>query len=343
MKQENILITGAAGFIGYHLCKRLLDEGYNIIGLDNLNSYYEINLKKERLKQLEICSQERKNKWKFFQIDIKNKKDLDNIFIKYNSKIIINLAAQAGVRYSLENPKSYIDSNIIGFHNILSCCKEFNIEHLIFASSSSVYGGNTNTPFSEKDQVNHPVSLYAATKKANELFAHSYSHLYGIPCTGIRFFTVYGPWGRPDMAPMIFTKAILSKKPIKIFNHGKMFRDFTFIDDVIDALLRLIDKPATPNLKFKKDYPDPSSSWCPYRIFNIGNSNSISIMDFISALEKEIGISALKQFEPMQKGDVEKTYANTDELEEYIGYKPNTSLENGLNKFVEWYKIFYKN
>ena len=341
MRCENILVTGVAGFIGYHLSKKLLEEGFNVIGLDNLNSYYEVSLKKERLKQLVMCSQNRVNKWEFLKIDINNKEDLNKIFMKFQPKIVINLAAQAGVRYSLENPKSYIDSNIIGFHNILSCCKEFNIKNLIYASSSSVYGGNTKIPFSEKDQVNHPVSLYAATKKANELFAHTYSHLYGISCIGVRFFTVYGPWGRPDMAPMIFTKAILSKKPIRIFNHGNMFRDFTFIDDAVDALLRLIEKPATPNLEFKKDCPDPSSSWCSYRIFNIGNNKSISIMDFIGALEKELGIAAIKKFEPMQKGDVERTFANTEDLEKYIGYKPNTSLEIGLNKFIKWYRNFY--
>ncbi len=342
MKCENILITGAAGFIGYHLAKKLLEEGFNVIGLDNLNSYYEVSLKKERLKQLEIYSQERKNKWEFQKIELNNKQDLNKIFIKFHPKIVINLAAQAGVRYSLENPDSYIDSNIIGFHNILSCCKEFNIKNLIYASSSSVYGGNTRIPFSENDQVNHPISLYAATKKTNELFAHTYSHLYGISCTGIRFFTVYGPWGRPDMAPMIFTKAILSKKPIRIFNHGNMFRDFTFIDDVVDALFRLIEKPATPDLEFKKDSPDPSSSWCSYKVFNIGNNKSISIMDFIGALEKELGVSAIKKFEPIQKGDVEKTLANTNKLNEYIGYKPNTPLDVGLSKFIKWYKKFYK-
>jgi len=339
---KKILITGSAGFIGYHLARKLIELNFNVIGFDNLNSYYDVSLKKARLEELNKLSSEKRRYWNFTKGDLENRNELNALFQKFSPSIIVHLAAQAGVRYSISNPRAYINSNIIGFQNILEFSQEFNIEHLIYASSSSVYGGNSNIPFSEKDPINHPVSIYAASKKANELFAHVYSHLYDIPSTALRFFTVYGPWGRPDMAPMIFTNSILNKKPIRIFNNGDMQRDFTYIDDIIEAIVKLIDKPSTPNKDFQTDLPDPATSWSPHRIFNIGNSKPISLMKFIQILESELGIKAIKILEPMQMGDVKSTYADTSELEKWISYKPSTCLEEGIKNFVNWYKYFYK-
>ena len=336
----SILVTGSAGFIGFHICKKLIQENHNVIGIDNLNGYYDINLKKSRLSFLEeISSKDRK--FSFEQIDIENKNELISIFNNYKPKKVINLAAQAGVRYSIENPDAYIQSNIIGFYNILEACRFHNIEHLIYASSSSVYGGNTNFPFSESHGVDHPVSLYAATKKSNEIMAHSYSSLYGIPATGLRFFTVYGPWGRPDMALFLFTKSIKEGKPIKIFNKGKMVRDFTYIDDITESIYRLLKKDPSPDENFDKYFPNPATSWVSHRIFNIGNSNPVPLMDYICAIEEALGIESQKIFLPMQKGDVEVTAANTSKLEEWIKYKPNTSVKEGVSKFVKWYNNFY--
>ncbi len=339
---KKLLITGAAGFIGFHLSKKLLEKNFEVIGFDNLNSYYDISLKEARLKHLATLSKENNYPWKFIKGDLENHEILNNLFEKFEPKILVHLAAQAGVRYSITNPQAYINSNIVGFQNILECCRKYNIDNFIYASSSSVYGGNIKIPFSETDNVNHPVSLYAASKKANELFAHTYSHLYKIPSTALRFFTVYGPWGRPDMAPMIFTKAILEKKPIRVFNNGAMKRDFTYIDDVIEAIEKLINKPATSNINFKKEEPDPSTSWSPHRIFNIGNSQPVSLMKFINVIENELGKKAIKIFEPMQMGDVKSTYSDTTKLNEWINYKPNTLLEEGIKNFIDWYKSFYK-
>ena len=338
---KKVLVTGAAGFIGFHLCQRLITEEIEVVGIDNLNSYYDVNLKKQRLNQLEIISNKHKNIWEFVQSDLKDKLALYDLFTKYRPNIVVNLAAQAGVRYSLDNPSVYIESNIVGFLNLLECCREKEIKNLIYASSSSVYGGNTKIPFSEKDNVDHPVSLYAATKKSNELMAHTYSHLFKIPAIGLRFFTVYGPWGRPDMSPMLFTKAILEKRPIRIFNNGDMFRDFTFIKDVIEIIIRLLDKPAESNKSFNFKSPQADSSWAPHRIFNIGNSNSVCLMDFIKYLEEEIGIDAIKKFEEMQPGDVKTTSADTSSIEKYINFKPNTTLKDGIKLFYSWYKSIY--
>ena len=339
--KEKILITGAAGFIGFHLSKSLLSENYEVIGFDNLNSYYDVNLKKARLNELNSFSKTNNSNFKFFRGDLENSSYLFEIFQNNNIKLAINLAAQAGVRYSLENPLSYLNSNLLGFGNLLEACRKFNVEQLIFASSSSVYGGNTKIPFSEKDNVDHPLSLYAATKKSNELMAHTYSHLYGIPCTGLRFFTVYGPWGRPDMAPMIFTKSILENKPIKIFNNGDMSRDFTYIDDVVTITKKLIKRPAASNKDFNRSSPDPSSSWNPYKVFNVGNSNVIKLMDFINILEKEIGKKAKKTYLEMQPGDVQYTYADTSEIEKWVNFKPHVPIDLGIKKFISWYKEFY--
>ena len=305
-----------------------------------MNNYYDINLKKRRLKELDKHFVS-KGSWTFYKNDLIDKKEMEYIFKKEKPVLVIHLAAQAGVRYSFTNPTSYIESNIMGFHNILELCKEFAIENLIFASSSSVYGGNQNIPFSENDTVDHPVSLYAATKKSNELMAHVYSHNYKVSCTGIRFFTVYGPWGRPDMAPMIFANAIINKKPLKIFNKGEMSRDFTYIDDVIECITRLIKKPAISNSSFNYISPESSSSWAPFRIFNIGNNKPIKLLEFIALLEKELGITAKKIFEPMQPGDIKNTAADTQKIYEWINYKPQTSLKKGIKEFVNWYKKYY--
>ena len=334
-----VFVTGACGFIGFHLCKKLLQKDSEVIGIDNFNAYYDPMLKEERLKRLENISN--KNKFKIFRNDIKNLDFLNNIFKNYRPDVVVNLAAQAGVRYSIENPAEYIQTNLVGFSNILECCRHHNIKHLVYASSSSVYGGNTNMPFSEKQSVDHPLSLYAATKKSNELIAHSYSHLYNLPATGLRFFTVYGPWGRPDMALFLFTKSILEKKPIKVFNNGKMIRDFTFVDDIAESLVRIIFKPAIPDDTFDTHNPNPATSWAPHRIYNIGNANPTSLMNYISAIEDCLGLKAKKEFLPLQMGDVPSTSSDCSELESWIGYKPRTSVNDGVRKFVDWYRGFY--
>ncbi len=335
-------ITGAAGFIGFHLSLRMVKEGYNVIGYDNINNYYETSLKIKRLDEIEATAKEKNLSWTFVKGDLLDKDLIDEIIEENNPDFVIHLAAQAGVRFSIENPFSYINSNIVGFNNIIQKCAQNDIKHLIYASSSSVYGGNHKIPFEEKDAVDHPISLYAATKRSNELIAHSYSHLYSMPCTGIRFFTVYGPWGRPDMAPMIFTDAILNKKPLRIFNNGEMSRDFTYIDDVIEILFNLIEKPPKENKNLSTNLLNPSNSWAPHRLFNIGNGKSVSLMKFINLLEKELGIEAIKVFEGMQQGDVKQTFANTNYLENYLGIKSKTNVEEGISKFVRWYKNYYK-
>ena len=337
-----ILVTGSAGFIGYHLCRKLLLEGHDVLGYDNLNPYYDVNLKKSRLYELKRLSFSIKKNIKLIEGDLKDMEKLKNIFSDFRPEIVINLAAQAGVRYSLQNPHDYVDSNLFGFLNILECCRNSNLKNFIYASSSSVYGGNTKVPFNENDTVDHPVSLYAATKRSNELMAHSYSHLFSIPSIGLRFFTVYGPWGRPDMAPMIFTKSIIEGKPISVFNHGQMKRDFTYIDDITETIVRLIDKPPTFNNDFKKESPEASESWAPHKIFNIGNSESVNLAEFINTIEDELGIKAIKKLEDMQKGDVKITFADTTKIENWTGFKPKTPLKSGIKEFIKWYKNFYK-
>ena len=333
---KTYLVTGAAGFIGFHLSKRLLSEGCTVIGLDNLNDYYDVNLKKARLDILK-----KEQDFKFVLASLEDKQAIDQVFQENKIQIVVNLAAQAGVRYSLENPHAYIDSNIVGFMNILEACRHNKVEHLVYASSSSVYGANENMPFSTSDSVDHPVSLYAATKKSNELMAHTYSHLYNLPTTGLRFFTVYGPWGRPDMALFLFTKAILNNEPIKVFNHGEMERDFTYIDDIIEGVVRVTANPPKPNEKYDAKNPDPSSSSAPYKVYNIGNNKPVKLMEFIETLEKHLNKEAIKEFLPLQPGDVPKTYANVDDLINDVGFKPDTSIDEGIKKFVEWYRTYY--
>lgn len=332
-----ILVTGAAGFIGFHLGKKLLEQGYDIVGIDNLNSYYDVNLKLQRLEQLKPF-----DNFTFAKGDIADKTFLEKIFEEYKPQIVINLAAQAGVRYSIENPDVYIQSNIIGFYNILEACRNFPVKHLVFASSSSVYGGNKMTPFSTDHNVDHPVSLYAATKKSNELLAHTYSHLYGIPTTGLRFFTVYGPWGRPDMAYYSFTDAIFNDRPIKVFNHGKLERDFTYVDDIIEGIVKLLPLPPKANPKWSEESDKLSGSFAPYKIYNIGNSQPVQLEKFIDVLEETIGKKANKIYVDMQPGDVLKTYADVNDLEKAIGFKPSTSIEEGLKQFIGWYKLYYR-
>lgn len=332
----SILITGAAGFIGMHISKKLLEQGYTVIGLDNVNSYYDSELKKNRLNILKSHK-----KFIFYEADLSDDKAIDNCFETEKINVVINLAAQAGVRYSLENPKAYIESNILGFTNILEACKNYKIKHLIYASSSSVYGANVKMPFSTEDSVDHPVSLYAATKKANELMAHTYSHLYNLPTTGLRFFTVYGPYGRPDMAYFSFTKKIIEGKTIKIFNNGNMKRDFTYIDDIVEGIYKLIDVPPKIDSNWDKMNPKSNSSYAPYHIYNIGNNKPVKLMDFINTLEKHIGIEAKKEYLPMQLGDVEATYADIDDIKNDVGFNPNISIDYGLKKFVEWYRSYY--
>ena len=334
-----IFVTGSCGFIGFHLCKKLLMNNETLIGIDNFNSYYDTNLKEARLKNLIKISN--KDNFKIYRDDIKNSNVLKNIFQEFRPDFVVNLAAQAGVRNSIENPSEYIETNLVGFSNILECCRNHDTKHLIYASSSSVYGGNTSMPFSEKQSVDHPVSLYAATKKSNELMAHSYSHLYNIPATGLRFFTVYGPWGRPDMALFLFTKSILEGKSIKVFNHGKMLRDFTYVDDIVESINRIIYKPPTPDNTFDTNKPNPASSWAPHRIYNIGNSNPTPLMDYITEIENCIGVKAKKEFLPLQLGDVPATSSDCSELEALIGFKPKTSIHEGVQKFISWYRNFY--
>ncbi|WP_173917913.1 NAD-dependent epimerase [Halobacillus sp. Marseille-Q1614] len=330
-----ILVTGAAGFIGAHLTKRLLQDGHAVVGIDNLNDYYDVQLKKDRLNWL------KDPRFTFQEIDRQNKDQVEELFKQHTFSVVVDLAAQAGVRYSLEHPRAYIDSNIVGFLNILEACRRHKINHLIYASSSSVYGANTKLPFSVSDNVDHPVSLYAATKKANELMAHTYSHLYNLPTTGLRFFTVYGPWGRPDMAYFIFTKAILDGKPIKVFNYGKMQRDFTYIDDIIEGITPIIVKKAAPNPNWNGKSPDPGSSYAPYKVYNIGNNQPVELMKFISVIEDKLGVKARLEFLPLQEGDVVSTYADIDELVNDFGFKPSTSIEKGISMFVDWYRDYY--
>jgi UDP-glucuronate 4-epimerase len=331
-----ILVTGAAGFIGMHCAKTLLDRGDQVIGVDNLNDYCDVDLKEARLEQLTTH-----DNFKFIKCSIEEREALAAVFSQEKPDRVIHLAAQAGVRYSLTNPHAYIDANIIGFTNILEGCRHNGISHLVYASSSSVYGGNTSMPFSEHHNIDHPISLYAATKKANELMAHTYSHLYGVPTTGLRFFTVYGPWGRPDMALFLFTKAILKGEAIPVFNEGQMVRDFTYIDDIVEGVIRVMDKPATPNAEFDASLPDPATSAAPYRVFNIGNGHPVPLMDYIFALEQALGMEAIKEFLPMQLGDVPATSADTRELVAWVGFQPNTPVADGVAKFAEWYRDFY--
>ncbi len=332
-----ILISGAAGFIGNELAIRLLDRGDEVVGIDNLNDYYEVSLKQARLKRVEDHPH-----FEFIRLDIADRQGMRELFARHSFDAVVNLAAQAGVRYSLENPDAYVDANLVGFGNILEGCRHTDVRHLVFASSSSVYGANTRLPFSEQDNVDHPVSLYAATKKAGELMAHSYAHLYGLPCTGLRFFTVYGPWGRPDMAYFSFTRKILAGEPIPVFNEGRMKRDFTYIDDIVEGVVRVIDRPAAGNPDWRGDDPDPATSYAPYRIFNIGNNNTVQLLDFIQVLENHLGVKARMEMLPMQNGDVTATYANVDALREAVGFSPSTSVEEGLGKFVDWYRSFYR-
>jgi len=329
-----ILVTGAAGFIGFHLSKRLLAENYHVIGVDNLNDYYDFRLKKERLELLESYEN-----FKFYQTDLADQESLNQIFENHSIPIVINLAAQAGVRYSISHPQSYVHSNLVGFVNILEACRHYQVEHLLYASSSSVYGANTKTPFSTQDSVDHPVSIYAATKKANELMAHTYSHLFNIPTTGLRFFTVYGPWGRPDMAYYSFTKDIIEGNTIQVYNNGDMLRDFTFIDDIVEGIVKLFDHPPIPDSNRNLD---PSTSHAPYKIYNIGNNSPVRLMDFINTLEKLIGKKANIEFLPMQPGDVKETYADITDLQKAAGFSPAIPLEIGLGHFVDWYKKYHK-
>ncbi|RKZ55635.1 MAG: capsular biosynthesis protein CpsI [Candidatus Parabeggiatoa sp. nov. 2] len=331
---NKILVTGAAGFIGSHLVKRLLERGDEVVGLDNLNDYYDVNLKKARLSQLE-----NHQNFRFIKLDLANREGMAELFAREKFQRVVNLAAQAGVRYSIENPYAYVDSNIVGFVNLLEGCRHHGVEHLVFASSSSVYGLNTKMPFSVHHNVDHPISLYAATKKANELMAHTYAHLYDIPTTGLRFFTVYGPWGRPDMALFKFTKAILDNRPIDVYNSGNMRRDFTYIDDIIEGVVRVLDRLPKPNTDWSGDFPDPGSSPARYRLYNIGNNNPVELMRFIETLEKALGKQAKKNLLPLQAGDVPATYADVADLEQEVGFKPQTSIEEGIGRFVEWYKM----
>jgi UDP-glucuronate 4-epimerase len=333
---KKVLVTGAAGFIGFHLCRRLLDRGDVVTGIDNINDYYDINLKIERLKRLEG-----RGGFRFVKLDLQDRVAMEKVFTG-GFEAVVNLAAQAGVRYSLKNPYSYIDSNVVGFLNVLEGCRHNRVGHLVFASSSSVYGANTRMPFSVHDNVDHPVSLYAATKKANELMAHTYASLYKVPCTGLRFFTVYGPWGRPDMAYFLFTRAILENRPIDVFNYGKMKRDFTYIDDIVEGVVRVIDKIPRPNPVWSGNDPDSATSYAPYRLYNIGNNNPVELMKFIEVLEDCLGTKAEKNLLPIQAGDVPATYAAVDDLIHDVGFKPATSIEAGIKKFVEWYREYYK-
>ena len=336
---RTVLVTGAAGFIGAALALRLLERGDRVVGIDNLNSYYDPALKRARLQRIEAAAHA--GAWRFEQLALEDGEALMSVFAREQPGIVVNLAAQAGVRYSLENPAAYIQSNLVGFGHILEGCRHQGVENLVYASSSSVYGGNRNLPFHERQPVNHPVSLYAASKKANELMAHTYSHLYGLPATGLRFFTVYGPWGRPDMAPMLFAKAILAGEPIKVFNHGKMQRDFTYIDDIVEGVLRCCDKPATANPNFDPLQPDPATAAAPHRVFNIGNSQPTELMRFIEAMEDALGREAVKDYQPMQPGDVVATAADTQALEDWVGFRPSTPIKLGITRFARWYRGFY--
>ena len=346
-----ILVTGTAGFIGYHLAKRLLERGDEVIGLDCINDYYDIRVKHGRLEDTgiikdpaynELVSSSKYDNYKFIKLGLEDKENLDKFFAQEKFDRVCNLAAQAGVRYSLENPQAYIDANIVGFTNILEACRHNEVEHLAYASSSSVYGLNETMPFSTSHNVDHPVSLYAASKKSNELMSHCYSHLFGLPTTGLRFFTVYGPWGRPDMALFLFTKAILENKPIDVFNYGEMKRDFTYVDDIVEGVVRVIDNPPKGRSDWSGATPDPSCSKAPYKIYNIGNSSPVKLMDFVAAIETAIGKTAEKNMMPLQPGDVPATWADVTDLQEDLDYKPNTSIEHGVAQFIKWYREFYR-
>ena len=337
--QRTVLVTGAAGFIGAALSIRLLQRGDRVVGLDNLNDYYDPSLKQARLRQIEATAPV--GSWRFERMALEDEPALMALFAAERPQVVVNLAAQAGVRYSLKNPAAYIQSNLVGFGNVLEGCRHYGTENLVYASSSSVYGGNRNLPFHERQPVNHPVSLYAASKKANELMAHTYSHLYGLPATGLRFFTVYGPWGRPDMAPMLFARAILAGEPIKVFNYGKMQRDFTYIDDIVEGVIRCCDKPATVNPDFDPLQPDPATAAAPHRVFNIGNSQPTELLRFIEVMEQALGCQAIKDFQEMQPGDVVATAADTTALKEWIGFVPSTSIEDGIQVFSEWYRRYH--
>ncbi len=334
---KKILITGAAGFIGAHLAKKLIDNGAEIVGLDNINDYYDPQLKRNRMAALAECDQ-----FRHVDLELSDRPAMEKLFQDESFDAVVNLAAQAGVRYSLINPHSYVDTNLVGFVNILEGCRHSRVKHLVYASSSSVYGANTKMPFSVHDNVDHPVSLYAASKKANELMAHTYSHLFGLPTTGLRFFTVYGPWGRPDMALFLFTKAILENRPIDVFNNGNMERDFTYIDDIVEGVCRVVQKVPEGDFDWTGDAPDPATSYCPYRVYNIGNNNKQKLLRYIQILEECLGRKADKNFLPMQPGDVPATFANVDDLVRDFDYKPNTSLEHGVSEFVKWYRDYFK-
>jgi len=331
-----VLLTGAAGFIGMSSAMRLLARGDEVIGLDNLNPYYDVRLKRDRLRRLQDFPG-----FRFHEIDISDRRALEALFETATFDRVLHLAAQAGVRYSLQDPHAYVDSNVVGFMNVLEGCRRSGVAHLVYASSSSVYGGNTRTPFSEHDSVDHPVSLYAATKKANELMAHTYSHLYGMPTTGLRFFTVYGPWGRPDMALFLFTRAMLEGRPIDVFNHGRMERDFTYVDDIVESVVRVLDRVATPDPSYRSDLPDPAASSAPYRVFNVGNQQPVPLLEFIAAIEKALGKSAEKRLLPLQDGDVPSTCADARALRDWIGFVPDTPIETGIERFVAWYREYY--
>ncbi len=342
MSQSNaadpvILVTGVAGFIGYHVARRLLERGDRVLGLDNVNPYYDVRLKEARLAQLSPFEH-----FQFVKLDLADRRGVQALFAAHPIRRVVHLAAQAGVRYSLINPHAYTDSNIEGFMNILEGCRHARVEHLVYASSSSVYGGNTRMPFSVHDNVDHPVSLYAASKKANELMAHCYAHLFRIPCTGLRFFTVYGPWGRPDMALFIFTKAILEGRPIEVFNYGRMQRDFTYIDDIVEGVVLALDRPAQPDPAWSGERPDPGTSSAPYRLYNIGNHQPVDLLRFIEVLEQALGKKAEKKLLPMQPGDVPATYADVGDLTRDVGFKPTTPIEVGIPRFVQWYREFYR-
>ena len=347
-----ILVTGTAGFIGFYLAKRLLEDGHEVVGLDSINDYYDVGLKYDRLRETGIgesaieYGKEVKSDtypaYRFVKLDLTDGERLEALMGRERFGAVVNLAAQAGVRYSLENPRAYVDSNVVGFLNVLEGCRHYGVGHLVYASSSSVYGLNANVPFKEDSGIAHPVSLYAATKKGNELMAHVYSHLFGIPTTGLRFFTVYGPWGRPDMSPHLFTSAILEGRPIKVFNHGDMLRDFTYIDDIIEGVVRVIHRVPEPDGTWKAEEPNPASSCAPYRVYNIGNSSPVKLLDFIEAIERACGRETVKEYLPMQPGDVYQTNADVTRLERDMGYKPSMPLEEGVRRFVEWYKEYYR-
>lgn len=347
-----ILVTGTAGFIGYHLAKKLLDRGDTVVGLDNINDYYDLSVKHGRLndtgidhKKVEygkLIQSDKYENYSFIKLNLEDKESIDELFAEQKFDKVCNLAAQAGVRYSLENPMCYVNSNMVGFVNILEACRHNSVKHLAYASSSSVYGLNESMPFTTSDNVDHPVSLYAASKKSNELMAHCYSHLFGVPTTGLRFFTVYGPWGRPDMALFLFTKAILEDEPIDVFNYGEMKRDFTYVDDIVEGVVRVIDNPPKGNADWTGEKPDPSTSKAPYKVYNIGNSSPVRLMDFIAAIEKALGKEAQKNMMPIQPGDVPATWADVTDLTEDLDYKPDTSIEYGVSRFIEWYRDFYK-